>query len=102
MKHGTAVRPTMYMASMDIKTAFDEAKPKRAAKNLNVNSSDLNVVVDMQCVWKCSSLKKPAMHFVATMEGVAKDFTVNENALNQLRTRRLIANHLNGLEMTWR
>ena len=28
MRHGTVVRPTMCMASLDIKTAFDEAKPK--------------------------------------------------------------------------
>ena len=32
MKHGTEVRPTMYLASLDIKTAFDEAKPKHVAK----------------------------------------------------------------------
>ena len=35
MKHGTVVRPTMYMASVDIKTAFDEAKPKHVAKILD-------------------------------------------------------------------
>ena len=34
MKHGTMVRPTMYMASLDIKTAIDEAKPKHVAKIL--------------------------------------------------------------------
>ena len=28
MRHGTVVRPTMYLASLDVKTAFDEAKPK--------------------------------------------------------------------------
>ena len=32
MRHGTVVRPTMYMASLDIKTAVDEAKPKHVAK----------------------------------------------------------------------
>ena len=32
MEHGTAVRPTMYLASLDIKTAFDEAKKKHVAK----------------------------------------------------------------------
>ena len=32
MRQGTVVRPTMYMASLDIKTAFDEAKPKHMAK----------------------------------------------------------------------
>ena len=35
MKHGTIVRPTMYLANLDIKTAFDEAKPKRVAKLLD-------------------------------------------------------------------
>ena len=35
MKHGTVVRPTMYMASLDIKTASDEAKPKYVAKFLD-------------------------------------------------------------------
>ena len=35
MKHGTVVRPTMYMASLDIKTAFDEAKPKHVARILD-------------------------------------------------------------------
>ena len=30
-KHGTLVRPTMYLASMDTRTAFDEAKPKHVA-----------------------------------------------------------------------
>ena len=29
LRHGTVVRLTMYLASLDIKTAFDEAKPKR-------------------------------------------------------------------------
>ena len=28
MKHGTVVRPTMSLASSDIQTSFDEAKPK--------------------------------------------------------------------------
>ena len=32
MKHGTVVRPTLYLASLDIKTAFDEARPKHVAK----------------------------------------------------------------------
>ena len=35
MKHGTFVRPTMYMASLDIKTAFDKAKPKHVAQILD-------------------------------------------------------------------
>ena len=30
-KHGTVVRPTMYLASLEIKTAFDEAQPEHVA-----------------------------------------------------------------------
>ena len=32
LRHGTVVRPTMHLASLDIKTAFDEATPKHVAK----------------------------------------------------------------------
>ena len=32
LKHGSAVRPTLYLANMDIKTAFDEARPRHVAK----------------------------------------------------------------------
>ena len=35
MKHATVVRPKMYLASSDIKTAFDEARPKHVANILN-------------------------------------------------------------------
>ena len=35
MKHGTVVRPTMYLASLDIKTSFDEAESKHVAKILD-------------------------------------------------------------------
>ena len=31
LEHGTVVRTTMYLASLDIKTAFDDAKPKHVA-----------------------------------------------------------------------
>ena len=34
MWHGSEKRPTMHSASMDIKTAFDVARPKRIAKLL--------------------------------------------------------------------
>ena len=34
VRHGTVVRPTMLLASLDIKTAFDEAKPKHVARIL--------------------------------------------------------------------
>ena len=32
LKHGSAVRPTVYLASLDIQTAFDESKPKHVAQ----------------------------------------------------------------------
>ena len=35
MKHGTVARPTTFMASLDTKTSFDEAKPKHVAKILD-------------------------------------------------------------------
>ena len=34
MEHGTVVRPTMYMASLDPRTVFGEAKPKHEARIL--------------------------------------------------------------------
>ena len=34
LRHGSVVRPTMYVASMDIKRAFDEARPRHVVKNL--------------------------------------------------------------------
>ena len=34
LKHGSVVRPTMYLAIMDIKTAFDEARPRHVAKGM--------------------------------------------------------------------
>ena len=34
MRHGRVIRPTMFEASLDIKTAFDEAKPSHIAKNM--------------------------------------------------------------------
>ena len=32
IKHGSVIRPTMYLASMDIKTDFDVARPKHIAR----------------------------------------------------------------------
>ena len=32
--HGTVVKPTMYLASLDIRTAFDEATPKHHVARL--------------------------------------------------------------------
>ena len=41
MRDGTVVRPTMYMASLDINTTFNKPKPKRVAKIMdNHNAHD--------------------------------------------------------------
>ena len=34
MRHGSAIRPTMHLASMDIKTAFDVARTKHIARTM--------------------------------------------------------------------
>ena len=39
LKHGSAVRPTVYLASFDIKTAFDEAKPKHVAQIMDSHNT---------------------------------------------------------------
>ena len=33
LKHGSVIRPTLCLASLDIKTAFDEARPRHVAKS---------------------------------------------------------------------
>ena len=32
LKHGSVVHPTMFLASLDMKTAFDEATPRYVAQ----------------------------------------------------------------------
>ena len=44
MIHGTVVRPTMYMASLDIKTAVDDAKPKRVARVLDDHNTHRRLI----------------------------------------------------------
>ena len=39
LRHGAVVRPTIYLASLDIKTAFDEAKLKHVAQNLDYHNT---------------------------------------------------------------
>ena len=61
MKHGTVVRPTMFLVSLDIKTAFDEAKPKHVARILddhNTHGGWLRPFWDVGIIrngffWKC-------------------------------------------------
>ena len=71
MKHGTVVRPTMYMASLDIKTAFDEAKPKHVVKIMDGHNthgwliaallremSGLSRMASFECVESCFSINR--------------------------------------------
>ena len=37
MWHGSVMRPTLYLASMDIKTAFDVARPEHISKIMNIH-----------------------------------------------------------------
>ena len=39
LRHGTVVRPSKYVASLDIKTAFDDAKPKHVAQILDSHNT---------------------------------------------------------------
>ena len=39
LRHGSAVRSTMYLASMDIKTAFDEARTRHVPKNMESHNT---------------------------------------------------------------
>ena len=39
MRHGAVVRPTKYLSSLDIQTAFDEAKPKHVAHILDSHNT---------------------------------------------------------------
>ena len=32
IQHGSVIRPTMFLASLDLKTAFDEARPRHVAQ----------------------------------------------------------------------
>ena len=44
MKHGTVVRPTLYCASLEIKTAFDEARPKHVAKIMDSHNTHGRII----------------------------------------------------------
>ena len=40
LKLGSAVRPTMYLASLDIKTAFDEGRPRHVMESHDTHWMD--------------------------------------------------------------
>ena len=72
LRYGTVARPTMCLASLDIKTAFDEARPKHVAKIMDSHNthgwiiatllremSGLESKAMFECVESCfSSTKK--------------------------------------------
>ena len=58
LRHGSLVRPSMYLARMDIKTAFDEARPRHVAKIMASRNTH---------GWIISAL----LHEVAGLEGQA-------------------------------
>ena len=70
MKHGTEVRQTMYTASSDIKTAFDEAKPKHVAQILDSHNTH---------GWLIAALLREmsGLSGVASFESVASRFSFN-------------------------
>ena len=39
LKHGRVIRPTMYLASLDIKTAFDDVKPKHVEQIMDSHNT---------------------------------------------------------------
>ena len=59
LKHGGEVRATMYLASLDIKTAFDEARPRHVAKIME--SHDTNGWLIAAFLREMSGLKGKAM-----------------------------------------
>ena len=46
---GSMVRPTVYLASVDIKTAFDEARPRHVAKNMEGHNTHGWIVSALLC-----------------------------------------------------
>ena len=66
----TVVRPTMYMASLDMRTAFDEAKPKHVARILDDHNAH---------VWLIAALlrKMSGLSGTASFESVESRFSFN-------------------------
>ena len=60
MKHGTVVKPTMYLASLDIKTAFDEAEPKHAAKIMDNHNTHRWLIAAL--LREMSGLSRPPLN----------------------------------------
>ena len=70
MKHGCVVRPTMFLASLDIKTVFDDARPRHVAKLMEGHSIHR---------WLISALMSEMsdLHERATFECVDSVFVFN-------------------------
>ena len=70
MKHGTVVRPTLYLASLDIKTAFDEARPKHVAKIMDNHNTRGWIIAAFLC-------EMSGLSGMATFECVESSFAFN-------------------------
>ena len=70
MKHGTVVRQTMYMARLDIRTAFDKAKPKHVTQILDSHNTH---------GWLIAALLREmsGLSGVASFESVESRFSFN-------------------------
>ena len=70
MKHGCVVRPTMFLASLDIKTVFDDGRPRHVAKLVEGHSTH---------GWLISALmsEMSELHERATIECVDSVFVFN-------------------------
>ena len=59
LEHGSVMRPTMFMASLDIKTAFDEARPRHIAKIMENHNVDRWLIAAL--LREISGLERKAM-----------------------------------------
>ena len=77
MKHATVVRPTLYLASLDIKTALNEERPKQVAKIMDNHNTHGWIIaallremlgLERPCfnAWKAVSLSIDACDKMAT------------------------------------
>ena len=71
MRHGSVMRPTMYLASTDIKTAFDVARPKHRATIMDDHDAHGWITPALLC-------EMAGMEGPATFESVESTFVFCE------------------------
>ena len=90
-KHGSVSRPTMFMASLDIKSAFDEARPRHIARILE--SHNIHGWLIAALLREMSGLEGGSM-----FECVESSFTFNpclrQGSVEALRLWQMIAAQL--------